>query len=148
MRAALAVAPLLGLIVSAAVLALLTIGGWNFSATELMSQWQRLDPIAGMQRLFSLQGFIELLKSLARLSVVALVAVLVLRRQYSQFSGLSTETLRAAITPSLKLAATALTSRGSGLAAIAAVNVPLALWQHNSSSRMSGDEIREQPRDN
>lgn len=147
LRAALATAPLLGLMLSAAVLAPLAIGGWNFSATALLPQWQRLDPVAGLQRLFSLQGLIELLKSLARFSVVALVAVLVLRHQYSQFALLSTEPLRAAIAHSLNLVGTALIALGGGLAAIAAVDVPLALWQHNRSLRMSRDEIREETRD-
>jgi flagellar biosynthesis protein FlhB len=147
LRAALAAAPLLGLLLAAAVLAPLAIGGWNFSATALVPQWERLDPVAGMQRLWSLQGFIELLKSLARFLVVALVAVLVLRHQYRQFALLSTEPLRAAITHALTLAGTALVALGGALAAIAAVDVPLALWQHNRSLRMSRDEIREESRD-
>jgi flagellar biosynthesis protein FlhB len=147
LRAALAAAPLLGLLLAAAVLAPLAIGGWNFSATALVPQWERLDPVAGMKRLFSLQGFIELLKSLARFMVVALVAVLVLRHQFSQFAMLSTEPLGAAITHALRLAGTALIALGGALAAIAAVDVPLALWQHNRSLRMSREEIREESRD-
>ncbi|MDE2221241.1 MAG: EscU/YscU/HrcU family type III secretion system export apparatus switch protein, partial [Gammaproteobacteria bacterium] len=76
---ALAAAPLLALILAAAVLAPLAIGGWNFSAAALAPQWQRLDPVAGLRRVFSLRGVLELLKSLARFLVVALVAMLVLR---------------------------------------------------------------------
>jgi flagellar biosynthetic protein FlhB len=147
MQAALAIAPLLGLLLAAAVLAPLAIGGWNFSTEALLPQWSRLDPISGIQRVFSLQGLFELLKSLARFMVVALVAVLVLRHQFRQFSGLSTEPLHAGITHALTLAGTALIALGGALAVIAAVDVPLALWQHHRSLRMTRDEIRQESRE-
>jgi len=146
-RAVVAVAPLLGLLLAAAVLAPLAIGGWNFSVGALQPRWERLDPIAGLQRMFSLHGVIELLKSLARFLVVALVAVLVLRSQYSQFAALAAEPTRSGIAHALTLAGTAFIALGGALAAIAVVDVPLALWQHNRTLRMSRDEIREETRD-
>ena len=146
-QAALAVAPLLGLLLAAAVLAPLAIGGWNFSTTALTPQWDRLDPVGGMKRVFSLQGFLELLKSLARFLVVALVAVLVLRHQFRQFTALAAEPVTAGVIHGLHLAGTALIALGGALAAIAAIDVPLALWQHNRSLRMSREEIREEARD-
>ncbi len=144
---ALAVAPILGLLLAAAILAPLAIGGWNFSATALQPQWSRLDPVAGLQRVFSLQGVIELLKSLARFMVVALVAVVVLRHQFREFNALSTEPARVAVGHALTLAGTALIAFGGALAAIAAVDVPLALWQYHRSLRMSREEIRQENRD-
>ena len=142
-----AAAPLLGLILAAAVLAPLAIGGWNFSAEALAPQWNRLDPFRGLRRVFSVQGLIELLKSLARFSVVALVAVLVLRHQFRVFASLGAEPPEAAIGHSLRLAGTALIFFGGALAFIAAIDVPLALWQHFRSLRMTRQEIREEMRD-
>ncbi|MGH8252929.1 MAG: EscU/YscU/HrcU family type III secretion system export apparatus switch protein, partial [Steroidobacteraceae bacterium] len=54
-----AAAPLMGLVLAAAVLAPLAIGGWNFSAEALVPQWNRLDPFKGLRRVFSVQGVIE-----------------------------------------------------------------------------------------
>ena len=146
-RAAQALMPLLGLLLAAAILAPLAIGGWNFSTTALQPQWQRLDPLSGLKRVFSLQGFIELSKSLARFLVVALVGVLVLRHQFKQFTALSMEPVRTGVGHALTLAGTAFIALGGALAAIAMVDVPLALWQHNRSLRMSRQEIREETRD-
>ncbi|MBS0387331.1 MAG: flagellar biosynthesis protein FlhB [Proteobacteria bacterium] len=142
-----AAAPLLGLLLAAAVLAPLAIGGWNFSATALVPQWDRLDPFNGLKRVFSLRGVLELLKSLARFGVVALVAVLVLRHQFRVFSSLSMEPTHAAIGHALRLAGSALIFFGGALAFIAAIDVPLALWQHYRSLRMTRQEIREELRD-
>jgi flagellar biosynthetic protein FlhB len=146
-QAALATAPILGLLLAAAVLAPLAIGGWNFSFEAMVPQFERLDPVAGMQRVFSLQGLFELLKSLARFSVVALVAVGVLRHQFNAYAALSGEPLAAGIRHSLTMAGGALIALGGGLVLIAAVDVPLALWQHSRSLRMTRDEIRQESRE-
>jgi flagellar biosynthetic protein FlhB len=143
----LAVAPILGLLLAAAVLAPLLIGGWNFSAEPLALNWSRLDPVAGMGRLFALRGFIELLKSLARVAVVALVAVGTLRSQFRQFQLLGAEPVAVAVAHALSLAGVALIWLGGALGLIAAVDVPLALWQHQRALRMTRDEIREESKD-
>lgn len=140
----LAAAPLLGLLTVAALLAPLAIGGWNFSPTALVPDFSRLDPVSGFGRVFSLRGLIELSKALARFVVVAIVAVLVLRHQFHSFSALGTESAGSGIAHALALVSTAFIALGGALAAIAAVDVPLALWQYNQSMRMSRQELRDE----
>jgi flagellar biosynthetic protein FlhB len=82
LQGGLAVAPLVGLLITAAVLAPLAIGGWTFSSEALVPQFSRLDPIAGFARVFSMRGVVELCKALARVLLVALVAIIVLRKQF------------------------------------------------------------------
>jgi flagellar biosynthesis protein FlhB len=142
-----AAAPMLGLLLTAAVLAPLAIGGWTFSGQALVPDFSRLDPVSGFGRVFSIRGLIELLKSLARFVVVALVATVLLWKQFHSFSGLGTEPTRAAIGHALSLVGTALIALGGALAAIAVVDVPLAIWQHHKSLRMSREEIREEYKD-
>src|SRR5579863_4166416 len=90
-QALLAAAPLLALLLAAAVLAPLMIGGWAFSSETLTPDFTRLDPIAGLGRVFSLRGLIELGKALARFLVVALVTVAVFSKQFRSFAGLGVE---------------------------------------------------------
>ncbi len=143
----LAAAPVLGVLLAAALVAPLAIGGWNFSARALVPDFSRLDPIAGFGRVFSLRGVIELLKALARFVVVGLVAVLVLRRQFHSFTALGLEPVRAATGHALAMCGTALIALGGALGAIALIDAPLALWQHHKSLRMSRDELREEHKD-
>jgi len=58
--------PVLGLIMLAAVLAPLVLGGWSFSTEALMPQFSRLNPLEGMKRMFSARSAIELGKALAK----------------------------------------------------------------------------------
>ncbi len=139
-----AAAPLLGLLLVAALLAPLAIGGWNFSTTALVPDFSRLDPVAGLGRVFSLRGLIELSKALARFIVVALVAVMVLSHQFRSFAGLGTEPVGSGVAHATSLIGTAFIALGGALAAIALVDVPLAIWQYNQSMRMSRQELRDE----
>ena len=143
-QALVACAPLLGVLLAAAVVAPLAIGGWNFSGQALAPRWDRLDPVAGLRRVFSVQGLIELGKSLARFAVVAAVACALLWSQADELLQLGREPLRLAIGDSLRLAGSALLALAGSLVLIAAVDVPLALWQHYRSLRMTKEELRQE----
>src|SRR4029079_8603641 len=75
--------PVLGVMLLAALLAPLALGGWSFSTEALMPQFSRLNPIAGVKRLFEMRSVIELLKALAKFGVVAVIAALVLWKDAS-----------------------------------------------------------------
>jgi flagellar biosynthesis protein FlhB len=146
-RGLLTAAPLLGLLLAAAVLAPLAIGGWTFSGQALVPDFGRLNPVSGLARMFSTRGVIELFKSLARFAVVALVATVLLWKQFHSFSGLGAEPTRAAIGHALSLVGTALIALAGALAVIAMVDVPLAIWQYHKGLRMSRQEIRDEHKD-
>jgi flagellar biosynthetic protein FlhB len=135
---------LLGLLLVAAILAPLSIGGWTFSSEALVPNFSRLNPIAGLGRVFSLRGVIELAKALARVLLVALVAIIVLRRQFHSYSALGVEPTTVAISHALTLCGIALIALAGALGVIALIDVPLALWQFHKSMRMSRQEIREE----
>ncbi|HTP39018.1 MAG TPA: flagellar biosynthesis protein FlhB [Steroidobacteraceae bacterium] len=147
LQAALALSPLLGLMLAAAVLAPLAIGGWTFSFQALAPDFSRMNPVSGVARMFSVRGLIELAKSLARVGVVGVVGVMVLRHQFAQFSALSSEAVSVAILHALDLCGVALIALGGSLAFIAAIDVPVALWQHHKQLRMSREELRQEAKD-
>lgn len=144
LQALIACAPLLGLLLAAALIAPLAIGGWNFSTEALAPKWERLDPLAGLQRVFSMQGMLEVGKSFARFAVVALAAAMLLWSQSDDLMRLGREPLTLAIGDALRLAGSALVVLAGSMVLIAAVDVPLALWQYHRSLRMTREEIRQE----
>jgi flagellar biosynthetic protein FlhB len=146
-HALLALAPIMGLLMVAAVLAPLMIGGWTFSTRSLAPNFERLDPVAGVARMFSLRGVIEVAKSLARFGLVAAVAVVLLRQQFGEFTGLGAESTNTAVAHSLRLTGRAFIVMGGALGLLALIDVPLALWQHHRSLRMSRQELRDESKD-
>ena len=143
-RALWIVLPILGATFFAALAAPIAIGGWNFSAGALMPQFGRMNPVSGLGRMFSARGLVELGKGLAKVGVVGVIAFVLLRSLAPQLMGLSAEPLPDAIGHSAALAAYSLLVLVSGLAVIAAIDVPFQLWQHARDLRMTREEVREE----
>jgi flagellar biosynthetic protein FlhB len=137
-------APLLGIIVLAALLAPLALGGWSFSTEAMAPQFNRLNPMAGFKRIFSMNSVIELIKTLAKFGVVGVVAVIVLWNDASTLLALGQEPLDQAIGHTIRLAGKALIAITSGLLIIAGIDVPYQLWSHAKKLKMSHQEIREE----
>ncbi len=143
-RAVWIILPMLGATFLAALAAPLLIGGWNFSSQALVPKFSRLNPLSGFGRMFSARGGVELVKGLAKVTVVGLVAVIALRALTPQMLGLSNEPLISAIGHSAQLAGYALLLLCCGLVVIAGVDVPFQLWQHAKELRMTRQEVREE----
>jgi flagellar biosynthetic protein FlhB len=137
-------APLLGIICLAAVLAPLALGGWSFSTESLMPQFNRLDPLAGVKRMFSMRAVVELLKTLAKFGVVGLIAVVVLWNDVSTLLNLGQEPIDEAIAHTIVIAGKALVSITAGLLVIAGIDVPYQLYTYAKQLKMSRQEIREE----
>ncbi|MGE0115362.1 MAG: flagellar biosynthesis protein FlhB [Steroidobacteraceae bacterium] len=126
----------------AALLAPMALSGWNFSTEALAPQFSRLNPVTGMGRLFSVNGWVELAKSLLKFGVVAAVAVMVLRSDANALLAMSNESLSGAMQHAAHLCTRALLMLACGMLFIAAVDVPIQLWQHARQLKMSREEIK------
>jgi len=139
-----ACAPVLGLIMLAALLAPLVLGGWSFSSEALMPQFNRLNPLEGFKRMISMRSLIELGKAMAKFGIVAFIAVLVLRRQTPALLALGSEPVNLAIAHAMQLAGDGLISVSSGLLLIAGIDVPYQLWQYAKQLKMTREEVRQE----
>lgn len=140
-------APILGLTVVAALFSPLAIGGWNMSFQALAPNFSRLNPVEGLQRLFSVRGLTELLKAYAKFLLIGTVAVIFLRSKTPEMLALGNEPLNAAIAHSVRLTGQALLVLAGSLAVIAAIDVPLQLRQYMKQLRMSRQETRQEHRE-
>jgi|HigsolmetaAR202D_1030399.scaffolds.fasta_scaffold00037_71 flagellar biosynthetic protein FlhB len=142
--ALLACAPVFGLIVLAALIAPLALGGWSFSTEALQPQFSRLNPLAGLKRMFALRSLVELGKGLAKFAVVALLAVVVLWNDAQELLALGRESVLSGIVHATRLTGQGLIIVSAGLLIIAAVDVPYQLWQYAKQLRMTREEIRQE----
>jgi flagellar biosynthetic protein FlhB len=143
-QAMLSVAPLLGFTLAAALLAPLSIGGWNLAFGKLAPDFSRLSPMAGFGRIFSMRGAVELVKAFAKFAVVAVIAVIFLWTKTSEMMGLGMEPTAAGIGHAITLSGQALLACAGGLVLIAAIDVPFQLFQHIKSLKMTREEVREE----
>jgi len=143
-RALLILAPLLALLMVVAILGPVLVGGVHFSAQALTPKLDKLDPIKGIKRQFSTQALLELVKTLAKFLVVALVAGAVLWSFADDLLRLGEQSLELAILHTADMALWTLLLVSSALVLIAAVDAPFQLWNFQKQLRMTRQEIKDE----
>jgi flagellar biosynthetic protein FlhB len=144
LSAAVTLLPWLTLLTVVAMLAPMSLGGWSFSTEAMKFKGERINPLAGLKRLFAMRGLVELLKALAKFALVGTIAVLVLNWLADEFIGLGRQSLLTALGHSAWLMAIAFVLFSAGLILIAAVDVPFQIWDHGKKLRMTRQEVKDE----
>jgi flagellar biosynthetic protein FlhB len=138
------IAPFIAVMVAAAIIAPLALGGWVFSWEALEPKFEKLDPIKGIARLFALRGLIELVKALLKFLLVFAVAVLLFRAFLTELTGLSAEPLEQSIGHGLHVIALCFLLLSASLIAVVMFDVPYQLWDHAKKLKMTLQEIKDE----
>jgi flagellar biosynthetic protein FlhB len=146
-QALLAAQPFLIALLIASVIGPIALGGWLFSAEALQPKASRMNPLAGLKRMFSVQALVELLKALAKFLVILAVALVVLSVDQDDLLAIANEPLEAAILHSLKVVGWSAFWLSCGLILVAAVDVPFQLWSHKQKLMMTKQEVRDEYKD-
>lgn len=139
-----ALAPFLVLMIVAALLAPLALGGWSFSSEALGFKWEKLNPLSGLKRIFGPHGLMELMKALAKFFVLGTAAVVLLWKMAGDFVGLGDEPLPNALGHVASLLGWSFLALSGTMVLIAAVDVPFQLWNHSRKLKMTRQEIKEE----
>ena len=142
-----AIMPLLVILLIAAVLGPIALGGWLFSPEAMAPKASRLNPASGFKRMFSTHALVELLKALAKFTVILLVALAVLSADQDDLLAIANQPLEAAIIHSAELVGWSMLWMACGLILIAAVDVPFQLWDHKQKLMMTKQEVRDEYKD-
>jgi flagellar biosynthetic protein FlhB len=143
-HALMVVAPLLMLLVAVALFAPMALGGWSFSPDALSVKLERISPLKGIKRIFSLKSVVELVKALAKFGLVAIVAVLFMWSHKSQLIVLSNDDIQVGLRESGEILIWAFLIISSPLLLVVAIDVPFQLWDHAKQLRMSRQEIKDE----
>ena len=139
--------PLFFLLLVASIVGPVLLGGWLFSIKSLAPKFERMNPLAGLKRMFSLKALIELLKALGKFLVVLGAALLVLHLRTEDLLSMGQESLQSAIVHCAWVLASSLIILSSSLILIAAVDVPFQLWDHKQKLRMTKQEVKDEFKD-
>lgn len=142
-----AMMPLLVVLIIAAILGPIALGGWLFSPEAMAPKVSRMNPASGLKRMFSTHALVELLKALAKFTVILLVALSVLSSDQDDLLAIANEPLEAAIMHSAQVVGWSMLWMACGLTLIAAVDVPFQLWDHKQKLMMTKQEVRDEYKD-
>ncbi len=144
MHALLLCVPLFAAAVVAAIAAPLLLGGWNFSIGALKPDFNKLNPIPGIGRMFSGQAAMELFKGLLKLAWIGGVGAQYLWLHRDALIGLSGEPTARAIGDGGAILGGALVWLSMALVAVAAVDAPYQLLSYAKKMKMSRQEVRDE----
>ncbi|MFP3516661.1 flagellar biosynthesis protein FlhB [Pseudomonas sp. SIMBA_077] len=145
--ALIAVQPVLITLLIAAIVGPIALGGWLFAAGSLAPKFSRMNPLAGLKRMFSAKALIELLKALGKFFIILIVALLVLKSDIDDLLRIAQEPLELAVIHSLQVVGWSALWMACGLILIAAVDVPVQLWESHKKLLMTKQEVRDEHKD-
>jgi flagellar biosynthetic protein FlhB len=141
------IAPFFVVMVIAAIAGPLALGGVTFSTEVLGFKYDRIDPVKGLQRIFSLHGFVELFKAMAKFMLIAAVAILVLYYQANKYFSLGDEPVEQSIAHAGQLLIWGFFIIATTLIIIAALDLPFQIWDYNKQIKMTFQEIKDESKD-
>lgn len=119
-------------------------GGWNFTTQPLAPRWDKISPVAGFGRMFSVHQLVETLKACGLALVLGLIGAFYLSSQVPGFTGLIAQPLPAALGTAGTLLVQGLALLLLALAAFALVDVPLQRTLLLRRLRMTVEEAKKE----
>ena len=120
------------------------IGGWTFSLKAISPKMSKLSFTKGIKRIFGAKGLMELLKSLAKVTLVGLVAAAFIWNYFAELMSLSLLNPGQAIIRSLSIVGWLFILLSLATVVIAGIDIPFQILQHIKELRMSKQEVKDE----
>ncbi|HEY7985537.1 MAG TPA: flagellar biosynthesis protein FlhB [Methylophilaceae bacterium] len=139
--------PFMVILVLAALMAPMSIGGWMFSSDALQPDFSRLNPLKGFARVFSLNGLAELVKAIFKALLVGGLGFWIIWGKREEILSLAAEPVSGGIPHALHIMAWSFVMITAAMLVIVLMDVPYQLWQYHHKLRMTKEEIRKEMRE-
>lgn len=127
-----------------AVAASLAIGGWNWTLKPIAPKFSKLNPIAGLPRLFAKQQFIDAIKAAVLALILGTIGAFYLRAHIDAFATVLGMDLPSALGQVGDTLSGGLLLLLLALALFAAIDAPLQFHLHASQLKMSQSEVKQE----
>lgn len=139
--------PLFLILLLAAVIGPVALGGWLFSIKSLMPKFNRMNPIEGLKRMFSLKALMELAKALAKTILILLLAIVLLKSLEGDLLALAYEDISVSIEHSMIIGLWSALALSLVTIIIAAIDVPFQIWDNAKKLKMTLQEVKDEMKD-
>lgn len=143
-----AFAPIGLILIIVAIGSPILVGGWNFSSKLLMPNFSRLNPLKGITNMVSKNSLVELIKAIAKATLVGIVSYMVIDHYLPALLNLALIPLDAGINSTAKLMIQAFLFIVGSLVLVAALDVPYQLFHYASKMKMSKEELKQESKEN
>ncbi|PSU82781.1 flagellar biosynthesis protein FlhB [Photobacterium phosphoreum] len=132
---------------TAALIGAVGLGGIRFSSEAAMPKLSKMNPISGLKRMFGSQSWVELIKSVLKVGLVASVAGYLIYSSLDDFFQLSIETFPANYFHALDILLNFVLLICCSLLVVVAIDVPYQIWHFSDQLKMTKQEIKDEYKD-
>ncbi len=128
----------------AALIGAAGLGGISFSAEAAMPKPSKMNPLTGIKRMFGMQSWVELFKSILKVSLVSGMAFYLINASKADLFQLSLDTYPANIYHALDILLNFILLISCSLLIVVAIDIPFQIWQHANQLKMTKQEIKDE----
>ena len=139
--------PIFLLAIAAAIATPFMIGGGVISPKAFQLDFNRMDPVKGLGRMFSWQSVAELVKAVLKALLIGGVLYWVVQHEQDRLFALLSQPIETALISFAQLLLYSFLAIVAGLAVIAAIDVPFQLWQYHDRLKMTYEELKREARE-
>lgn len=147
LRGLLLALPLCLLLAVGALMAPMLLGGFILSPKALEPKWDRLNPISGLQKMFSGQNIAELVKTICEALIVVTIIGVYIYTQLDGFGAVLGPSIHGPLARMTEIVLFGFLIIVLAVAGTALADVPLQIWRHHHNLRMSPDEVKREARE-
>lgn len=139
--------PLLMILITlfiAAVVGTTGVGGINFSVEAAMPKLSKMNPLSGIKRMFGLQSWVELLKSILKVALVAGTAFYLIQASRVDLFQLSMDVFPQNIYHALQILLNFILLISCTLLIVVGIDIPFQIWQHANQLKMTKQEVKDE----
>jgi flagellar biosynthesis protein FlhB len=137
-------APLLLTVVIAGFLSNYLQIGFIFSPEAVAPKFEKIDPLKGFQRLFSLRSLVELVKSILKMAVIAVIVWFTLKDETENLIPLMDDSLMGILVYTGKVTFRIMITTCWVLIVLALLDYLYQRWEHEKGLRMSKQEVKDE----
>ncbi|HCZ9583649.1 TPA: flagellar biosynthesis protein FlhB [Vibrio cholerae] len=131
----------------AALIGAAGVGGISFSAEAAMPKLSKMNPLSGLKRMFGMQSWVELLKSILKVLLVSGVAFYLIEASQKDLFQLSLDVYPQNIFHALDILLNFVLLISCSLLVVVAIDIPFQIWQHAEQLKMTKQEVKDEYKD-
>jgi flagellar biosynthetic protein FlhB len=139
--------PIFALAVVIALGAAGALGGFIFSLKALAPKASKINPLAGLKRMFGMKAAVDLTKALTKFTLVGGVLFLVVSQSFDRFIALGFMDVGPAMAEAGKIIAGGTVLVTLTLIIAAAIDVPYQIYEFNKKMKMTKQEVKDEFKD-
>lgn len=137
-------APITGSILIMGVVANVAQVGFLFTLKPLMPKLEKINPISGFTRLFSMRSIVETIKNIIKLTIIITIAYITLKKEFGTMLTLSDASVLSIWTYALAVSYKVILRIALAMIIIAVLDYAYQRFEHEKQLKMTHQEVKEE----